>query len=124
MESINKQENQKTIDDLVKAVNGNEKLKHDLDEAVENALFKTYNTCKTYYKNLDEFVNFLPKTIKKFFSKENLEKLGKGWKNFEIRNEDLEKLYEINLDQKTKTVIIAGFDVSNKSVSSKNEQRL
>ena len=102
MENVKEQ----NIGEFVEAVNGNENLKHALDEAVKDAL------PKKYFENLDAFVSFLPNTIKNFFDKKNLEKLGTEWKSFETKNiqdKDLEALYEINLNPKTKTEIIRGF---------------
>ena len=111
MENVKEQ----NIGEFVEAVNGNENLKHALDEAVKNAL------PGKYFNDLDAFVNFLPNTIKNFFDKKNLEKLGTEWKSFETKNiqdKDLEALYEINLARETKTAIIRRF------IFGKNKMRL
>ena len=119
-------ENVKNIDDFVKAVNSaidsKEDLKQALNKAVEEALPKDEVVDKTskkkYFDNLEAFENFLPDAIKNFFNEENCNKLGVERKGFEIKNiqgEDLEKLYKINLEPKTKTAIIKKFNIFNKT---------
>ena len=107
-------EGKKDIDSFVTAVNdilNNDKVfKQILDKAVKNALSGE----NQYFKTLDEFANFLPNVIKDFFEwTGNLNYLGESWKEFKIEEEDLEKLYEINLEINTKSEIINRFNILN-----------
>ena len=125
MENIKKQ----NIGEFVKAVNSaienNEDLKQALNEAVKKAL------PKEHFQNLNEFVDFLPNTIKEFFDSA-AEEYGtfdslKTWQNCKIQDKDdkdLEKLYKINLEPKTKTAIIEKFNIfieNNDSLSTQQD---
>lgn len=92
-----------------KKISDVEDFKKGLNKAVTDALLK-YNE---YFKSLDEFANFLPKTIKDHLNtKEIKEKLEEPWNNFKIdqmKEQNLEELYRINLDSDTKNKIIEKF---------------
>ena len=103
------------MNDFINAINkkieNEQNFKDDLNKAVENALPKD----EKYFKDLDEFVNFLPKTLKNYFTKEKIKLiLEKDWKDSEIEEieeKDLEELYKINLEDKTKLAIIKKFNL-------------
>ena len=91
-----------------KKIDSNKKLKADLENAIVNDLPKD----KSLFQSLNEFVTFLPTKLKKYFTKEKIQEiLGKEWGNFEIQDDYLEKLYEIDLSPETKTKIIKKFNM-------------
>ena len=108
----------KTIGQFINAINeqikNDQKLKGDLNKAVESDLPKD----EEYFKDLSEFVNFLPTTLKNYFTKEIIKEiLGKDWEDFEIEKKDLEELYKINLEDKTKLAIIKKFKIKQNKLS-------
>ena len=123
--NIMEDKNELTMNNFIKAVNGkmdsDEDFKNVLNQTVINALPEADDT---YFGSLEEFANFLPKTIQDHLNKKEIKgKLGKDWENFEIQGQDLEELYNINLNVDTKGMILATFDCDTAKLDKLSEEK-
>ena len=112
-------ENPKNIGDFVKELNKSSGLLKSLNMYLR----KVFNALPNgSFSDLNAFVSFLPNKIKDFFASLQNNQI---WKDFSIGNEDLETLYEINLEPETKTEIMKKFGMSNQgSVKVKKGERV